>query len=213
VSRYLLTLLLSIPALAIAHSQPEVIVEGLFNGGAILRIDGQQTLLRQGQASNSGVTVIEASTRHVVIELDGQRQTLGLNKQISGASDSPEAPEVKVSRDNNNRYLTYATINGRRITVLVDTGANIVAMSGVHAQRLGIKYRQGLKSRVTTASGVAAAYSLVLPSVTVGAITISGVEASVIEGNYPSHVLLGMSYLSQVDMQEQNGVMTLSRKY
>ncbi|MCR8921518.1 TIGR02281 family clan AA aspartic protease [Dasania sp. GY-MA-18] len=197
----------------LAWAQPEVVVEGLFKGGAILRIDGQQTLLRQGQSSNSGVKVIEASTRHVVIEFDGQRQTLGLNKHISGAAAAPEAPEVQVIRDSRNRYLTYATINGRRITVLVDTGANIVAMSSAHAKRLGINYRQGVKSRVTTASGVAAAYSLVLSSVTVGGITVSGVEASVIEGNYPTEVLLGMSYLSQLDMQEQDGIMTLRRKY
>ena len=122
-------------------------------------------------------------------------------------------PEVKVTRNSRNRYITYASINGRRITVLVDTGATIVAMSSVDAGKLGINYRRGVRSKVVTASGVASAYSLVLDTVALGNITVSGVQASVIEGEFPDTVLLGMSYLSEVDMQEKNGVMTLRRKY
>ena len=195
-----------------AEAEPEVRVEGLFKGGAILRIDGQQKMLREGKQF-AGVKVLEASTEQVVVEVLGQRQALTMSRHILGGSSEVESPEVKINRDAYNRYLTYATINGRRATVLVDTGANIVAMSSRDAKALGIPYLKGQPTRVITASGQANAYSLVLSSVTVGGITVSGVRASVIEGNFPDTVLLGMTYLSHVDMNESNGVMTLRRKY
>ena len=44
-----------------------------------------------------------------------------------------------------------------------------------------------------------------------GASRINNVEASVIEGDYPSIVLLGMTYLRHVKMEERDGVLTLSQ--
>ncbi|MGK0441469.1 MAG: aspartyl protease family protein [Pseudohongiellaceae bacterium] len=209
VSKYSLLLLFFSVLLC---AEPAIEVEGLFKGGAILRIDGQQKMLRVGQ-QDAGIKVLEATTQYVIIELDGQQKKLNMNRNILGAAEGPATPEVNISRNKFNRYITYATINGRRTKVLVDTGANIVAMSSLDAKALGVPYLKGRKSKVVTASGVAEAYDLVLPTVTVGAITVSGVQASVVEGRFPDTVLLGMSFLESVDMQESNGVMTLRRKY
>ena len=50
-----------------------------------------------------------------------------------------------------------------------------------------------------------------LRSVNVGGIKVNNVPATVIEGEFPNYVLLGMTYLRHVKMEENQGVMTLSR--
>ena len=52
-----------------------------------------------------------------------------------------------------------------------------------------------------------------LDSVDVGGIRVDGVRASVIEGEHPRAILLGMTYLKHVEMREKNGVLQLSRDY
>ena len=44
-------------------------------------------------------------------------------------------------------------------------------------------------------------------------ITAHNVQTAVIDGNYPVEILLGMSFLRQVALQEQGGVMTLTQKF
>ncbi len=52
-----------------------------------------------------------------------------------------------------------------------------------------------------------------LESVDVGGIHVPHVQASVIEGAFPEMVLLGVSYLQHVDMQEKDGILSLTAKY
>ena len=109
------------------------------------------------------------------------------------------------------QYITTAQINGRQLEVLVDTGANLVAMNENHARRIGLDLEKATPARVETASGMAKAWTLNLRSVNVGGIKVNNVPATVIEGEFPNYVLLGMTYLRHVKMEENQGVMTLSR--
>jgi aspartyl protease family protein len=52
-----------------------------------------------------------------------------------------------------------------------------------------------------------------LRSVTVGGITQRNVEAMVIDGPHPPQVLLGMSFLERLDMQNDGRVLKLKPKY
>lgn len=56
-------------------------------------------------------------------------------------------------------------------------------------------------------------YQVMLSSVSIGGIKINNVEASVIEGNYPDIVLMGMSYLKHVKLSEHAGIMQLEAAY
>ena len=56
-----------------------------------------------------------------------------------------------------------------------------------------------------------AAWSVTLRSVDVGGIAVNNVPATVVEGNYPAMVLLGMTYLRHVKIEENQGILTLSR--
>lgn len=196
-----------------AVSALDIQAEGLLKDAAILMIDGRRQLLKVGKRSPEGILLIAASPKMALIEVDGRRQSLTLSRRISGQFIERELPEIAIPRDRANKYITYAAINGQRTRVLVDTGASSVALSARDATALGIDYRQGVPIRVQTASGIADAYSVQLKSIEVGGIVVNTVEASVVEGDFPVMVLLGMTYLQHVSMREQNGTLYLQAKY
>ena len=187
--------------------------QALMSGAALLRIDGVQHMLRDGQRSPEGVLLVSADSRHAIIEIDGKRRELKLSQRISGNFTAPDTSEVRIERDANAQYRTTASINGHLTTVMVDTGANMVALSGEQAAMLGIEYHRGTPTYVSTASGVARAYSIELDSVAVGGVTASYIPAVVIEGHFPQTVLLGMSFLQRVGMHEENGALYLKQKF
>lgn len=191
---------------------PSIVVEALFPDTAVLKIDGQRKTLRVGQ-SYGGVTVIAAYSRTATLEVDGKQMVVGLSRHIGGSYQQPKAQVVTIARDERLQYQTTAAINGRNVQVLVDTGANVVAMSSIHAQALGIDASAGVPSRVETASGLVGARLVNLDSVSVGGIKVNNVQASVVEGSFPGTILLGMTYLQHVKIQENNGVLSLSRAW
>ena len=201
-------LVLSLPA----YSVTAVEVRGLFKDGAVLLIDGNLRMMKAGQSSPEGVRLIAADTRKALIEIDGQRQSVGLSKKISSSFQAPQKKTTAVHRDGNNQYLLTGAINGVNTQMLVDTGANAVAMSSVTAQGLGIDFRKEKnKGRARTASGTVISYQVLLDSVSVGEITLRNVRAFVNEGEFPHVVLLGMSFLRHVEMRDSNGVLYLEQ--
>ncbi|MEM8941821.1 MAG: TIGR02281 family clan AA aspartic protease [Pseudomonadota bacterium] len=190
----------------------DVIVEALFPKLAVLRIDGARATLKQGETTR-GVRLISSDAQKAVIEVNGKRQELRVSQRISSAFSAPQKRTVTIPRSAQMQYRTMAEINGRRVDVLVDTGANIVAMSRLHARALGIDPSQGTPVRVTTAGSQETARQVVLSSVDVGGIRVNSVAATVIDSDFPEDVLLGMSFLQHVDLDEKNGVMTLEARF
>ena len=191
---------------------PSVEVQGLFTDAAVLKVDGQSTMIRIGQ-SLGGVTLLKANSESVTIELDGELHILGMSQRISSNYQVPSSQVVLIQRDAMLQYNTKASINGRSMRVLVDTGANIVAMNASHARAIGLDPRVGEQSRVETASGVVAARIVMLRSVDIGGIRVENVRASVMQGGYPATILLGMSYLRHVEIHENGGVLSLSKAF
>ena len=191
---------------------PDVEVEALFTDAAVLRINGQRKMLRTGQ-SFGGVTLVAAHSRTATVEVDGATRELGLSRRVGTNYQAAQSRVVEIPRDAQLQYQTTATINGKRVQVLVDTGANVVAMNSRHAAALGVDYRAGLPGQVETAGGILRAWQVTLRSVDVGGIQVDGVQASVVEGDFPVDVLLGMTFLRHVEMQETNGVLSLSRSW
>ena len=190
----------------------DVEVQALFTDAAMLKIQGQSKMLRVGQ-SFGGVTLLQATSRAALIELDGERRQVTVSQRISGNYKAPTERQVSIPRDAMLQYRSQAEINGRRVEVMVDTGANVVAMNSAQAQSVGIDYKAGVPSTVQTAAGVVNAWMVTLDSVDVGGIRVDSVQATVIEGSHPTTILLGMTYLRHVDMKEENGILLLSRGY
>lgn len=207
--RFLLIVLLVTLGSSVSAA-PSVTVEGIMPNAAVLKIDGQRKMLRVGETF-AGVELLASRNDTVTLAIDGQRRVLGLSRYIGTRYREPEKRVVNIVRDERMQYLTTALLNGQRTPVMVDTGANIVALSADHADALGIDYGDGEVSTVETASGLANAYRITLRSVDVGGIRVDNVAASVVEGGYPTTVLLGMSFLRHVSLQEDNGILSLSR--
>lgn len=191
---------------------PAIQVEGLMTDAAILQVDGERKMLRVGDTFK-GVTLVAAYSRTATLEVGGETIVLGLSSRIGSTYEPAPAQVVTIQRDAMLQYHTIATINGRQLGALVDTGANVVAMSSAHATTLGLDYRAGTPAIVETASGQISAWIITLPSVSVGGIRVANVQASVVEGNFPATVLLGMTFLRHVKIQEDSGVLSLSRDW
>lgn len=185
-------------------------VQALLGSNAVLRVNGERKMLRPGE-SLGGVTLVRTTATAAIVRVNGVEQSLDLSRRVGTSYEEPLERVVTIPRNNQNQYLTTAHINGRGTPVIVDTGANIVAMSLNHARTLGIDASQGQPGPVETAGGVMTARFVMLNSVSVGGIRVDNVEATVVESDYPATVLLGMSYLRHVKMLEHNGILSLSR--
>ncbi|MBV2094934.1 MAG: TIGR02281 family clan AA aspartic protease [gamma proteobacterium symbiont of Ctena orbiculata] len=207
-------LLLALISQGRALAVERIVVEALFTDKAMVSIDGVRRLLKLNQPSPEGVLLISASSSEAVLEVDGERMSYPLGGHITTRFSKPEAITAKVWRNQAGAYTTVGTINGRTVNFLVDTGATAVAMHANQAKRLGISYRlEGAPIYVNTASGTAAAYDVVLDRVQVGDITLNNVRGFVIDSNGPARVLLGMSFLNRVKMEDQGSVLILEKKF
>lgn len=199
---------------SIAVAEPGVRVDGLFKGAAVLTIDGQQVMLREGKTGPGNVRLVSATSRAAVIDIDGKRHEMALHTAIGGQFQQPELQQVVIRKNNSDQYMVNGSINGQSVKFLVDTGANTVAMNEMQARSLGLQYRiDGAESQVVTASGVSKSWKVQLDAVKVGEIQVANVDAVVVQGAYPTEVLLGMTYLNHVKLQEQNSVLMLEKKF
>lgn len=213
ISRLVLVLGLCFVCIAANAGPVKIVVRGLFENAALLEIDGRQQLLRAGQRDSSGVLVVSASPAQTVLEINGKRKTLGLNKQIGTIYRESSRTEVSLHKNNNKEYRTRVSINGRSSDAVVDTGATSVAMSSRHAEQLGIPYKNGRATAVATAGGVKKAFGITLGRVEVGDIKTQQIAAVVIEGEHPHVILLGMSFLEHINLQERDNILVLTPRY
>jgi len=204
-------LVLSLSAHALEAQDVRVV--GLFEGAAVLDIAGKQRLLKVGKTSPEGVELRSANTVGATVVIDGEQYPLSLTRAHSGGYQERKTVSKQIDINAYGQYLTPGSINGRSVTFLVDTGATSVALNSEMARALGIDFAAGQEGRTGTASGVVRSFHLTLDSVKVGEIEVRNVRASVIEGVYPTKVLLGMTYLSQVEIKENAGLLTLIKKY
>ncbi len=190
-------------------------VVALFSDKAMVEIDGKNRLLKKGKTSPEGVLLISADARGAVLEIDGKRESYELGRHVSASYSKPKVQEVQIWRNTQGSYTTVGTINGRTVNMLVDTGASSVAMSEVEARRLAIPYRlTGKVVRVSTASsGNVKGYRVVLDRVQVGDILLRNVQGTVIEGSSPREVLLGMTFLGQLQMENSGNMLLLKTRY
>ena len=190
----------------------DVVVEALLPGIAVMQIDGVRTTLREGQ-SQRGVRLITADAQTAVVEIGGREQRLRVSQRIGSEFSEPTERVVTIPRNEQMQYQTTAEISGVRLPVIVDTGANIIALNAADAARVGIGEDEGVPVVVQTAGSTVPARRVVLDKVSVGGIEVMQVMATVIDGQQPSTVLLGMSFLQHVDLEERGGILTLKARW
>lgn len=185
----------------------------LFKDRALIRTVEGEALLRPGEISAFGARLVAATPHGARVVYKGEEYVLSLSNRMTSQFKAPEMQTVRLNEDAAGQYRMRGTINGTLVDFLVDTGASVVAMSEDHARAINLNYVNGAEGTVQTAQGVTNAYFVSLDNVTLGGITINGVQATVIEGSFPVDVLLGMSFLNKLHMQNNDGVLVLSARH
>lgn len=193
-------------------AEPPVEVLALFKDRVLVRAADGQHLLERGETSPGGVTLLAADARGARVRYRGKVYDLTLSDRVAGAFAAAERQRVDISPDAQGQYRVRGTINGRFVDFLVDTGASVVAMSRAQAEALGLDVERGQRGTVQTAQGTVGSSFVTLDRVIVGGVTAHNVQAAVIDGRYPVDVLLGMSFLRQVAMEERDGVLSLIQR-
>ena len=201
--------LLTFPAAA-----QEVKVLGLFEGRALLAVDGgKPRTVREGE-TYVGVKLISANSEEAVVSVSGKRQRLKLGEGIYSTATIPSgSATVTLNSDASGPFITSGTINGAAMRFLVDTGATMVSMGLQDARRAGVNYLEGTRGHSQTANGVTPVYKVRLSNVKLGDITLNDVDGLVHENNSLPVVLLGMSFLGQLEMRREGKSLTLSKRY
>lgn len=204
-------LCLVFPGLSLAASK--VVVKGLFANKALLEIDGEARLVRAGEPAQDGVALISSTSKEAVVEINGERRVMTLNREIAGRFSAPSRQTVRIARDADSHFRVVGSINGHSVPMMIDTGATAIAMNVNDAERLGIDYRNGQPILSSTAGGVVNSFMVNLDKVSVGGITVYDVRGAVLLGDHPRQILLGNTFLSKVSMEERSGVLVLRSKF
>lgn len=112
--------------------------------------------------------------------------------------------ETIIERDSTGQFHVQARINGYDTAFLVDTGADVVALTVADAERLGIEVaREDFRPIVKTASGVGQAAVVRIERLELGEEEFADVDAMVAEGLEVN--LLGQSVLRRLGKVELRG--------
>lgn len=208
--------------LATAAQAAEIQLVAATQDKATVIIDGgRPKTLRVGQQTAERITLVKATASGADFQTpDGKRRHI----DIGGIGRLSTAPaEVAGSRhsagreilqaDSRGHFFTTVSINGIAVRGMIDTGATGLVISGRQARSLGLDYRRGQRSQAATAAGITDIYKLVLNEVRLGAIVLYGVQAAVIEGDFPQEALFGNTLLNQLNMDRQGDQLILSKRF
>jgi aspartyl protease family protein len=194
-------------ALSGAAGAASVYVKALGFDNAEVMIDGGAARpLWVGETSPEGVLLRSVADDTAVFEIAGKLWRLKPGQSTFS--------QTTLRANAQGMFLLTAQVNGSPLPALIDTGATAVSMNSEDAYRLGINYLAGQRVVARTASGPAAAYLVTFASVQVGDIVLSNVPGSVIDVGKRELplVLIGMSFLRNVDMQRSGDSMVLQRR-
>ncbi|AIY40422.1 CblY [Collimonas arenae] len=187
-------------------------VVGLFPGKAVLVIDGSSPkTFSVGSKVADDAKLVEANSTTATLEIKGKRQVIGIGEYVSrSAPGASSSVTLKVNPDGH--FVAQTQVNGSMMTMLVDTGATMIALPASEASRLGVDYKKGQMVMVNTANGPAPAYRVKLNTVKVGDIEMNQVDALVQEAGLP-FALLGMSFLNRTEMRREGEMMVLTKRF
>lgn len=115
--------------------------------------------------------------------------------------------KVELKRNRYGHYVTNGEVDGKAVVFLLDTGATNVAIPGALESYLNLQ--RGQKHLVNTANGTAVAYDTKIDSISIGAITLYNVRATINPSMEGEEILLGMSALKQIEFRQKGNHLTL----
>ena len=208
---HFIALLLSLGSLHAAAAEV-ALIGVLGNRAAVLALDGgDPKTVKVGQTWN-GITVVSVAKDRATVRVEGKERVLVQGPHYRGAAAPSSREATTLAADARGHYFADGMVNGVGVRFVVDTGASVVALPGDDAKRLGIDYRAGRRGRIKTANGEVDSFRIQLDTVKVGGIELANVDAVVIEKGLDV-ALLGMTFLSRVEMRNDGQTMTLIRRF
>jgi aspartyl protease family protein len=201
----LLVLLVCMTIASNVYSAPKINYRGKVHDTVWIWVNGRLIKLTPGQTSKNGVKLLSANLDAIVVLVEGKRYRYKKDNSQGTILDN----KVTLIRDSDSSgYWAKGRINGKDVTFLIDTGASYIVMNQDQARALKIK--QGNKKiQVITASKIETAHQVTLDTVSVGDIELQNIPAIITKHKYPPYPLLGMSFLSHVEINQENEQMTL----
>lgn len=179
--------------------------------GRIITLAAAIGAISVGMAGVASRTADEPPAEKPVVD-DGGWSARGGGGWSSAESDAARRSggSVRIDRAGDSHFYAEATIEGRRIRTLVDSGASIVALTRRDAEAIGLNVdRLPVTGMARTAGGDVPMRTVILDRVDVEGIEVRRVEAAVIDTDMGVS-LLGQSYLSKLSAVNVEGdVMTL----
>jgi aspartyl protease family protein len=127
------------------------------------------------------------------------------------AFENPNATyQYVMERDGFGNLVGLGSINGRDVRFLADTGATMVVVPEKIAQEIGLK--KGAPVPFKTGGGIIVHLTTTLDTLKLGRIEMRNVAAAINPAMQDDIVLLGMSALSLMDMQMEQGRLVLKYK-
>ena len=131
------------------------------------------------------------------------------NRNLQTVVASDGAREVSLERNRAGHYVAEGTINGHPVTFMLDTGASDVSIPESVARELGLE--RGPPMQYRTANGIVTAYTTELSRVTLGDLEQREIRGSINPHMDGEEILLGMSFLGDLDFRQSRGVLTLTQ--
>ncbi len=116
---------------------------------------------------------------------------------------------VTLVRNPSGHYRATGYINNREVEFMVDTGATTVAVPASLEAHLGL--HRGVPVEVSTANGIVGAFLTRLDSVRLGMIELRDVKATINPSLDGNEVLLGMSFLKQLEFTQRGDSLILEQ--
>lgn len=132
------------------------------------------------------------------------------NQKVDTVVTGEGAREVVLQQNRYGHYVATGRINGVEATFLLDTGATDVSVPAGLAQEARLE--RGPPARARTAAGTITTYRTRIDRVELGGIVIRDVRAHINPRMQGNEVLLGMSFLRQLEFSQQGGELTLRQK-
>jgi aspartyl protease family protein len=141
---------------------------------------------------------------------DVRLAAMSTSSPIPVANPAASGRQIELKASRNGHFMADAEVNGRRIEVMVDTGASIIALTYEDAETIGVAPSpRDFTHQVSTANGVARVAPVRLDRVMIGDILVRDVQAAVAERGKLNVTLLGNSFLSRVSYRVANGRLIL----
>lgn len=130
------------------------------------------------------------------------------NQHLRAELDMRSGSSVILKRNRAGHYVAPGEINGVDVDFLLDTGATYVAVPEAIAEKAGL-----IKGPVTesmTANGVVSSWLTEIDEVRLGPIVQRNVRASILPGMAGDEVLLGMSFLQHLKLEQRGDTLKIT---